>query len=89
MRTTKYPFAALYTVTQDPAVAMRAFGSHREDGAFKTIEYVFVVLYSNGEGLIVVVSAHFTTSHDNPLRLAWMWRTTRGFAPGSQIDHQP
>src|SRR5262249_41939198 len=48
----------------DPAAAVLADGRQGVDGAFEAVEGVPLAILHHLEGLVVLVPAHFTPSHD-------------------------
>jgi hypothetical protein len=54
----------LNAVTDHPATAMGAHGSQRVNGTLEGVESVFTACHVDGEGLVVVVSAHIAFGHD-------------------------
>ena len=53
-------------VTDNFAAAMGAARSERVNRTFKTVEYMRTAAHPHFEGLIILVSAHFTLSHFRP-----------------------
>lgn len=52
-----------YTVTDDPAVAMRTNRCQRVDRAFEAIECVVLSGYDHFERLVIFILANFACSH--------------------------
>ena len=53
----------LHAMADNAAVAMRADGGERGDGAFKAVEHVRPTSHEHLKGLIVLVAAYFTLCH--------------------------
>jgi hypothetical protein len=56
---------SFHAVTDDFAAAMITFRSDYRNGALEAIENMRLTLSRDLEGLIVIVSAKFTSSHHN------------------------
>ena len=53
----------LHAMADDLALAVRARGGQRRDGALKTIEYMRITTHNNLERLFVGVTANLTSGH--------------------------
>src|SRR5437879_2611226 len=60
--------AGLDTMPNDFAIAMGAFGRQRLDGALETFEVVGNPVHHEFQGLVILVSANFTLSHNYPFK---------------------
>jgi len=61
----------LHAVADNLAAAMVAFRSQGMDGTFEAIKVMGDAVYDNFQGLVVFVSADFTSVHDQPRSRRW------------------